>query len=142
MPMILASFKGNRPGIAGVFSVAVRWWLGGSYSHTELIFSDGISGSSRHADGGVALRVLGYDAEDWDFLDIEGDEQKARHWFEVHEGEDFDFLGLLGFVWTRGLNRRRRWFCSESVAASLGFHEPHRYDPCSLHAILSSRGGE
>lgn len=140
--MILASYKGTRPGIAGLFSIAVRWWLGGDYSHTELIFSDGVSGSSRHPDGGVFLKEVEYDREEWYFIQIDGDELAARAWFEKHEGEDFDFLGLLGFVWTRGLNRRRRWFCSEAVAAALGFQEPHRFDPCSLHAILKSRAAE
>lgn len=140
--MVLASFKGNRPGIAGLFSIAVKWWLGGAYSHTELIFSDGVSGSSRSPDGGVFLKEVEYNKEDWDFLQIDGDEQAARQWFIDHEGEDFDFLGLLGFVWTRGLNRRRRWFCSEAVAAALGFQEPHRFDPCFLHAILNSRAAE
>jgi hypothetical protein len=137
--MILASYKGIRPGLTGLFSRAVRWWLGGEYSHTELIFSDGIAGSSRHPDGGVTLRVVEFKAGEWDLLHIDGDERAARQWFEEHEGEDFDFLGLLGFVWTRGLNSRRRWFCSEAVAASLGFSEPHRLDPCSLHAILKRR---
>ena len=140
--MKLASFKGNRPGIAALFSIAVRWWLGGLYSHTELIFSDGVCGSSRHVDGGVALRVVEFNDKDWDIIEINRDEAAARHWFEVHRGEDFDFLGLLGFVWTRGLNKRRKWFCSEAVAASLGYSEPHRLDPCSLHAINVPRGAE
>jgi hypothetical protein len=140
--LTIASFKGTRQGVAGVFSIAVRWWLGGPYSHTELIFSDGVSGSSSGPDGGVALRVIQYDPTQWDFLTIDGDEKAARKWFEDHQGQPFDFLGLLGFVWTRGLQSRRKWFCSEAVAASLGFDEPHRFDPCSLPAFLKRRDAE
>lgn len=134
--MKLACFKGTRPGIAGLFSISVRWWLGGPYSHTELVFSDGYSGSSSWLDGGVRLKLIDFDQSKWDFYEIKGDEQAAMHWFLTHQGEGFDLLGLIGFVWSRGTHRRRKWFCSEAVAASLGVPEPFRFDPCTLPNVF------
>jgi hypothetical protein len=134
--MILASFKGNRSGLAALFSIVVRWWLGGRYSHTELIFSDGLAGSSSAQDGGVRLKRITFDPDRWDFIEVDGDEAKARQWFEDHAGQGFDYLGLLGFVWRRSTQVKARFFCSESVAAALGFDEPHRMDPCTLPTIF------
>lgn len=138
--MRLALFKGTRPGLAGVFSIACRWWLGGPYTHAELIFSDGMAGTSRSAEGGVVLRRIEFDPKDWDFIEIVGDEEAARHWFEVHQGEGFDLLGLLGFVWRRDIHRPPRWFCSEAIGAALGIAQPWRFDPNQLPIILEQRG--
>ena len=134
--MKLASYKGTRPGLAGLFNIAVRWWLGGKYSHTELVFSDGVSASSSWLDGGVRYRLITFDPAKWDLIEIDGDEQAARQWFKDHAGDGFDIVGLFGFVWRRSTQNRARWFCSESVAASLGFLEPHRFDPCSLPCVF------
>jgi hypothetical protein len=134
--MNLASYKSNRPGLRGLFNMAVRWWLGGKYSHTEIIFSDGMCGSSSWLDGGVRLKRIDIKADHWDITPINGDEKSARHWFEIHQGQGFDLLGLLGFVWRRNTEHRGRWFCSEACAAALGFSEPHRFDPCSLPVAL------
>lgn len=134
--MKLASYKGTRPGLAGLFNRAVRWWLGGKYSHTELVFSDGVSASSSWLDGGVRYRLITFDPAKWDLIEIDGDEQAARQWFKDHGGDSFDIVGLFGFVWRRSTHNRARWFCSESVAASLGFPDPYRFDPCSLPCVF------
>jgi len=138
--MKLALFKGTRPGVAGLFSIACRWWLGGPYTHAELIFSDGMCGTSRSVEGGVVLRPLEFDPKDWDFFDVIGDEAAARHWFEVHKGEGFDYLGLLAFVWRRDIHRPLMWFCGEAISASLGVREPWRFDTCHLPILLGQRG--
>ena len=134
--MKLASFKGIRPGVAGLFSIACKWWLNGPYTHTELIFSDGVSGTSRESEGGVVLRTIDYPPEDWDLIEIDGDEEYARKWYENHVGSKFDRLGLLGFVWRRKDGQQTRWFCSESVAEALQFPEAFRLDPCTLPNIF------
>lgn len=137
--MQLASFKANRPGLAGVFSIAVRWWLGGDYSHSELVFSDGYCGSSRSPEGGVCLRPLTLTHYEWDFIDVPGDEAAARLWFETHKGQGFDYLWLLYNVWRRGPGRRNRWGCSEAVAEALGIPESFRQDPAILPVTVSQR---
>lgn len=140
--MKLASYKGTRPGIAALFSIGVRWWLSGQYSHTEIVFSDGMCGSSSWVDGGVRLKRIDITPEKWDTITLNGDEAKARAWYESHAGQKFDLIGLLGFVVRRGTQSRGKWFCSESCAAALGFTDPHRFDPCSLPVVLRHRGAE
>ena len=140
--MKLASSKGTRPGIAGLFSISVKWWLSGPYSHTELFFSDGLSGSSSWLDGGVRIKRIEFDPDHWDVIEVRGDEERARQWFQSHQGQKFDLLGLLGFIWRRGTQERGRWFCSESVGAALGLDQPWRFDPCSLPIAVSIRTEE
>ena len=134
--MKLASFKGTRPGIAGLFSIGCRFWLGGPYTHTEIVFSDGWAGTSRAVEGGVVLHKITYPADEWDLIEIDGDEAYARKWFEDHAGAKFDYFGLLGFVWRRKDGQQTRWFCSESISDALGFPEPFRFDPCTLPNIF------
>jgi hypothetical protein len=133
----LACYKGTRPGLRGLFNVAVRWWLSGQYSHCEIVFSDGVCGSSSWMDGGVRLKVIDLDPARWDTFEINGDEHAARRWFEEHAGQPYDLLGLLGFVWRRGTHQRSKWTCGEAAAASLGKPEPFRYDPCIITHIVA-----
>ena len=46
-------------------------------------------------------------------------------------------LGLLGFVWRRQAGEQRKWFCSEAVAAMLGYDDPWRFDPMTLYVTLT-----
>lgn len=43
--MRAAFYRGTRPGLQGIYSRAVRWIDRGPYSHSELVFSDGLSAS-------------------------------------------------------------------------------------------------
>lgn len=135
--MQIASFKGTHPGIRGLFNIACRWWLSGPYSHSVLIFSDGMCGTSTLLDGGVQLTAMAFD-DQWDVIDIEGDEPKARQWFSDHIGQPYDLLGLFGFVWRRGEHERGRSFCTESCAAALGFPQPWRFDPCLFPLVFKA----
>ena len=43
--------------------------------------------------------------------------------------------------WLRGqIGDQRKWFCSEAVAAMLGFPEPWRFDPMTLWAAVQNGG--
>ena len=137
--MKLASFKGVRPGVAGLFSIGCKWWLNGPYTHTELIFSDGWAGTSRATEGGVVLHKIDYPPEDWDIIEIDGDEAYARKWFEDHVGAKFDYFGLLGFVWRPEEGQQTRWFCVESIGDSLKFPEAFRYE-CNSFRNIFKRG--
>jgi hypothetical protein len=135
--MRAAFYKAIRPGIAGVYSRLVRWWCRSPYSHCELIFADGLAASSSFSDGGVRLKAIEFDAQRWDILDLpDGDEAAARAWFAGQIGKPYDLLGNLGFVFRPIAGQRRAWFCSEAVAAALGYPEPWRYDPPTLASAL------
>ena len=139
--MKLAFYKGKQR----LFNRLVAWWTRGPYSHVELVFGpakDGryVCGSASHTDGGVRIKTIALTPDKWDVFDVDvGNAEAAKNWFSSHWADGYDYLGLFGFVLRRGLQSRQRWFCSEAVAAALGFFEPWRYDPNALFARV--KGG-
>ncbi len=134
--MRVALYKAIRPGIQGLFSHAVRAWFRGEYSHGELVFSDGMAGSSSWMDGGVRLKWIDFDPAHWDFFEFHADEQIARQWYVDHEGEKFDLRGMFGCALRPLGHERGRSFCSESIMEAAGYSEAWRFDPCTLGAFL------
>lgn len=121
----------------------IRHWLHGKYSHCELVFELVDNGpslciSSSPRDGGVRSKRILLDAESWDIVPVpDADIAAAWAWAAEHAHEGYDLLGLAGFVWRPESGERNKWFCSEAVAAMLGYPQPWRFDPCALYAILS-----
>lgn len=137
--MKIAFYKGTRPGIQGLYSRAVRFVDGGPYSHCELIFSDGVSASASYMDGGVRFKRIDYDPSRWDVFEInERFEYPARKWFTIHEGEGYDLMGNLRFLFGVVRESANRWFCSEADAAALGVKQPYRLGPNGLAALVIS----
>lgn len=140
--MKIAFYKGNRPGIQGYFNRICRWWLNGKFSHTELVFSDGMSASASFIDGGVRFKHIDYDCERWSIYPVIGDEAKARDFVRSLVGLPFDLLGLLGHALPHKPHSKNKWFCSELVLAALlvandlPFDESFRADPCNLEALI------
>lgn len=136
--MRAAFYKGTRPGLPGIYNAVVRAWDSGPYSHCELIFSDGMSASASFADGGVRFKRIGYDPNRWDFIELPDHlEEAARNWFAMHDGKPYDIAGNFGFVWRPIRGRSGAFFCSEAVAAALGFPEAWRYSPNGLASALA-----
>ena len=135
--MKVAFYKGRKR----LFNKLTSWWLRGPYSHCELILEDSEFGSlcasSSFMDGGVRVKVIALDPEHWDVIDVDGDAAFARQWLNDHAGEGYDTLGLIGFIARVIKQDKRRWFCSEAVAAMLQIPDPWRFDPCNLHAALT-----
>ena len=139
--MKIALYKATRPGIYGLYNRAVRLVTRQPYSHCELIFSDGLSGSASYMDGGVRLKAIEYGApEHWDFIELDDsyDEPCAREWFEAHQGERYDMAGALHFLFGVARDNPHRWFCSEATAAALGVPQPAQWHPGTL-ALLGWR---
>lgn len=107
------------------------------YSHVELVV-DGVCYSSSSRDGGVRAKVIDLYSGHWDVFPVDGDAERAKAWFIAHMGQKYDWLGVLRFVpGLKWLPRRKdEWFCSESVAASLGVRKPSRYTPAGLYRTL------
>ena len=137
--MQIAFYKGR----SRLFNRAVSWWLSGPYSHCELVLwtQDGVSYcvSSSFSDGGVRMKAIVLNPDHWDLIEVEGDVSAAINWLDSHDKDLYDLLGLLGFVWRRQDGNKSRWFCSEAVAAMLGFNEPWRFDPMSLYSTLTKK---
>jgi hypothetical protein len=133
-----AFYKGTHAGLPGVYNRLVRWWTRSQYSHVELILPFGAAASSSAMDGGVRFKVIDFDPALWDFVDLPTDlAGGAEAWFNEHYGEPYDLLGNLHFVVSAVGDDKRKWFCSEAVAAALGMPNPERFDPGTLHAALS-----
>lgn len=139
MGMRIAFWKGTDPGFGGFLDRAIKWWTNGPYSHCEVIFSDGITGSASWNDKGVILkrRPEGYyDPANWDIVDIVGDEVVARAWFEKHKGAPYDLLGDFGFVFRPIKGMEGAFFCSEANAAMLDWPESWTYSPNGFYSAL------
>lgn len=130
--MQAAFYKGTRPGLNGMYSRAVRLVDRGPYSHCEVVFSKGLSGSASWVDGGVRLKSIDYrqHPENWDFFPLPGHlEAKVWEWFCTHAGEGYDLPGNLRFVSWMVRESPSNWFCSEAYCTSLGIPEPWRFGP-------------
>jgi hypothetical protein len=133
-----AFYKATHPGLPGVYNRLVRWWTRSTYSHVELVFPTGHAASSSYMDGGVRFKVIDFDPASWDFVELpRAFERQAWEWFEAHRGQPYDLLGNLHFVISPVADDKKKWFCSEAVAAALGMPDPWRFDPGALHAALS-----
>ncbi|GAA4425762.1 hypothetical protein [Acidovorax lacteus] len=140
--MQVAFYKGRKR----LFNRLVSWWLRGPYSHCELVVRIDGAGqasclSSSFVDGGVRLKCMWLNPEHWDVVPLPGyvSPSVAYQWAYDHAGAGYDVLGLIGFVWRPQRGAPRRWFCSEAVAAVLGYPEPWRFDPMTLWAALAGR---
>mgnify|MGYP000656187073 CR=1 FL=1 len=145
--LAVAFYKGTRPGVAGLYNRLGRFLDRGPYSHCELLFSDGASASSSFLDGGVRFKAIGYSSENcWDFFELtqvlrsavalQAAESRARGWFVDHMGLPYDVWGNIRFACGFARDSADAWFCSEAVAAALGFADPFRYGPNGLHSHL------
>lgn len=135
--MRVAFYKSIRPGIQGIYSRFVRWWMRGIYSHCEIIFSDNISASASFIDGGVRFKKIDYDDTHWDFVEVPGSlEGNARDWFNANVGKKYDILGNIGFIFRVVAADKNKWFCSDALGAALGLTDSWRYCPNTLHGTL------
>lgn len=136
--MLIASFyKSTRPGWAGIYNRLVRWWERGQYSHCELMFSDGMAASSSYMDGGVRLKRIDFNPDNWDFIALPDElELRARSWFENHLDCKYDIIGNVRFIADFMPDDKNKWFCSEAMAEAIGIPESWRYGPNGLSAVL------
>lgn len=131
-----ALYKGRMAGPAGAFNIATCTWLRGPYSHCEWSFSDGLCGSASLVDRGVRLKRITLTPDKWDVWPVCFEEAPVREWFEEHEGDPYDLLGVAGHVARVLGHSKRSRFCAEAMAESIGLADPWRFDPCSLAAVL------
>lgn len=138
MSFRVALYKGTRPGLPGIYNRLVRWWTRSQYSHCEIVFATGHSGSASFEDKGVRFKVINFDPARWDFIELPKHLEKgAFAWFEAHRGMPYDLLGNLRFIIAPISDDKHKWFCSEAAAAALGMPDPWRYDPGALASILT-----
>lgn len=120
-----------------LFNRAVSWWDSGPYSHCELEFADGLSGSSSFLDGWVRLKHIVYDPEHWDRFTILADVDYARQWFVDHDGWKYDVRGDIWFVLgsPAGVSTNKV-FCSSAFMSALQFPDSWRFTPNTARAAI------
>lgn len=153
----VAFYKGRHR----LFDRVVQWWTRGPYSHCELVLAmprrpgvdvleqrfeytpaggvgnEVLCASASFLDGGVRMKRMWLNPDHWDVYELEGADQKAaQRWFEERWGAGYDIAGLFGFLWRPHKGNPRRWFCSEALAAALGFRDPWRYCVNTLFSAL------
>lgn len=120
------------------------WWTRGEYSHVEVILAEAngvyTCGSSSARDGGVRIKDMPLPTVKWDIVEVHGDIDAVRAWFEREAGRKYDYLAWLGFLFRRMKGSANRWFCSEAIADCLGYRDAWRFDPNTLFVVL--KGGK
>lgn len=138
--MKLALYKGKGK----IGNAAIRWWTRSVYSHCELVIGD-LCYSSSMMDGGVRGKIIEFDPEHWDFIELPwADAIDVIQLYAQTRDQPYGWLDLL---WRQVLNRpgdSPGWFCSEWCAAALGIPNPQQYSPASLgeycrHRTLTCR---
>ncbi|WOI43793.1 hypothetical protein [Acidovorax sp. BLS4] len=136
--MRIAFYKATRPGTQGIYSRLVKSVDRGIYSHCEIIFSDGLSGSASYIDGGVRLKRIDYDPDHWDFIELPDMlEAAARALFEKELGKGYDLLGNLRFVAWMVRESQKDWYCNEICGAAIGQTEPWRHGPNGFYGYCT-----
>lgn len=136
----IAFYKGRSK----LFNRAVAWWTRGVYSHCEFITGYTEEGlaicwSSSFSDGGVRMKHIELKRDNWDIVEIEVTESrkaKAIEWFKKHNGDSYDLIGLVGFVWGAVRDDETKWFCSEALAEAFGCHESYRMHPNVFYSLI------
>lgn len=142
--MKFAFKKADNPN-ASIFDKLIGWWENGAYAHVEAILSYDAQTQlytvvSSVPGTGIRQTQMVLPTDTWDIIESPGDETPVEAWFKPRLGSDYDWLGILGFIFRpiKG-EPTKRWFCSESVAESLGIAEAWRFDPNALYDVLVER---
>ena len=143
--MQIAMYKGPPRDDSGhkIGHALTCWWTKSIYSHCELVIND-VCYSASARDGGVRSKMIDLASGRWDVFALPDAtpqaELQALRWFAMHDGQPYDWGGLLGFVLPFRTHRTRRWFCSEAVAAALELPKPERMTPQLLLSTLKNGG--
>ncbi|AHG83101.1 cytoplasmic protein [Bibersteinia trehalosi USDA-ARS-USMARC-189] len=83
-------------------------------------------------DGGVRTKRIYLHDGKWDLVSIpDANAEQIKRFYASTKGAEYDIAGALGIV--LGIaHSKRRYFCSEWIAASLGFANPEKYSPETL----------
>lgn len=106
----------------GVIDWLINWFTGREgYSHTEIIFPDGVFFSSSGEDGGVRFKLIPVNRLYWTVYRVSLTPEAVhavRAFCRNQDGKKYDWCGVLGFV-TPTHHAQGRWFCSEIVVAAM-----------------------
>ena len=122
-------FYGNREG--NFLDSLIRWWTSpliekingkwrDSYSHVELLFSDGMMFSASQYENSTRFKKFNGGSA-WKILDISThahEEFNVRDFCTSEDNKPYDYKGVLGFI-SPLQHSKDKWFCSEIGTAGL-----------------------
>lgn len=158
MTVCVAFYKGKpRPGATlrertkYLFDWTIRIITRSPYSHCELAIPDTsrpgvyycVSASVR--DGGVRGKYMTLPDDRWDLLpvaNVKGLRSVTESWvsdhLRIHQGQRYDWFGVLRFICPFLRQSKTRWFCSEFVATVLGMDKPYKQTPQTVYQYLKT----
>ena len=140
--MKIAFFKGKWT----FFSFLIRLKTGSSYSHTELVFSDGLAFSSSEEDWGTRFKKIKFKKRNWDFIELnlsKYKENKILSFCKKENKKSYDWKAIfLAQMFNFHSHKKQSWFCSEICTSALqevGLIpkiSPHMVSPNDLYEKL------
>lgn len=136
--MQLAMYKGPAKTVCQKlqhWAICLFTWS--RYSHIELVI-DGRCYSASDRDGGVRGKDIALDSGHWDVFELpmvyQRRKSQALEWFRAHDGENYDWIGVIRLCPLLGRLpvRPRHHFCSKAIAEALGVAHAEDFSPQHL----------
>ena len=88
--------------------------------------------------GGVRFKRINVNSSVWELDVLCASPQSAAEWAVANQGRMYDWQLIFGFLVWFIPNKKSRVMCSESCAEMLGLCDAHRFDPCTLQAVVKA----
>lgn len=88
--------------------------------------------------GGVRFKRINVSGTEWELDETIAEPETAAIWAVTNQGRLYDWQLILGFLAWFIPNKRSRVMCSEACAEMLGLSDAHRFDPCTLQAVVKA----
>jgi len=92
------------------------------YSHVELKFDNHVCYSASQYENTVRAKVIKANEPEWHTfgLNVSYEEKEdVKRWLRKRLGAKYDYLGILGFIFSNVKDSGSRWFCSELCCEAL-----------------------
>lgn len=120
---------------------AIRLWTWSKWSHAELVIG-GVCYSSSTRDGGVRGKHIDLTSGRWDVVEIDLSPEQvdgALLWFFKHDGDPYDWAGVVRYVLPFLPHGLREWVCFEAIGAALGFAGAQKLTANDLYKWAADR---
>lgn len=137
----IACYRGRHYGAWP--SRLLAWWMRSPYSHCAIVWlieGDRALVSEATLKHGTVTHWRDWKPWQWDCWYVPADQTAVRSWWAAHEGDPYDWVGLLGFMWRRIKGISTAQWCSEACMASVGVPDPWRWDVAHAAALARWRG--
>lgn len=139
--MVLAFYKAEY---GNILDKLIAWWTrpnffkfweSATYSHVEMLFSNGESFSSSQRDNGTRWKAIKYDHK-WDFVHIpDVNEETIKSLCIREENKRYDWVCLFfSNLFPFNIQHHSKWICSEICSRLVfGIKDSHKYNPQTLY---------